>query len=197
MAVDIHKLIAAIIPDVYCESEQRKQVKAIVREGQKNRDASLFLKAASVAVPRAANTIEVESLEQLNPFDLPGQRCPLERRRIVFDDLGARLEGLCFWLWDYMTHTEGWKITKVIDSLALSPGSEVYADSLQQTSTAQNQTMKTLEGAQRDVQSILGLVEEMRLLKRIFHKEMREEFTDRPDFIDVSACSEVLRVCLL
>ncbi|MDA1277048.1 MAG: hypothetical protein O2960_23780, partial [Verrucomicrobia bacterium] len=25
-------------------------------------------------------------------------------------------------------------------------------------------------------------------LNRIFHKEMREEFTDRPDFIDVSGC---------
>ena len=76
MTVDIHHLIAAICPDVYCDPTARKEVKRILRVRLDAHDSLAWLKAAEVAQPREPNTEDLEHLQEMNPFDLPGLAPP-------------------------------------------------------------------------------------------------------------------------
>ena len=77
MAVDIHRLIAAISPEVYCAPASRKEVRKVLSAGVNTGDRIAYLKAAAIAVPREANSMDLHILEQTSPFEQPGQRGPI------------------------------------------------------------------------------------------------------------------------
>ncbi len=161
MAIDIHRLVAAIRPEVYCEKISCKKVKEILTsEAITSRAACL--KAAKVAIPREPNAIDLPILEEMNTFTCPGFRSPIERHQITFDDLGRPLEGLYFWLLDYMADTEGWKVTKLVDNLALNPATDLHSNMLQQTVSAQNEVMRILRATQNNLGEILKLTEDLK-----------------------------------
>lgn len=185
MAVDIHRLIAAIRPEVYCETVSRKKVTKIVASEAIN-GRSACLKAAKVALPRESNAIDLPTLEELNPFTCPGFRSPIERHQITFDDLGRPLEGLYFWLLDYMTDTEGWKVSKLVDNLALTPTTDLHSNMLQQTVSAQNEVMRILRAAQNVLDEILKLAENLKAEKEwliVFEQARSEDPASREDAV--------------
>ena len=70
--MDIHQLIAAINPDVFCGPTVRRQVKRMLREGWQRKDSSAYLGATAQAQPPEPNGITIEQLELENPFRRPG-----------------------------------------------------------------------------------------------------------------------------
>ena len=185
MTVDIHRLIAAIRPEVYCEKVYRKKVTKLVASEAINGRAAC-LKAAKVATPREPNAIDLQTLEELNPFTCPGFRSPIERHQITFDDLGRPLEGLYFWLLDYMADTEGWNVTKLVDNLTLTPTTDLHSNMLQQTVSAQNEVMRILRAAQNDLGEILKLAEDLKAEREwlvVFDKARSEDPASREDAV--------------
>jgi hypothetical protein len=47
--MDIHQLIAAIVPDVFCDVKARREVKSILSESPRRKDGFCYLKAAENA----------------------------------------------------------------------------------------------------------------------------------------------------
>src|ERR1044071_8976253 len=105
---ELHRLIAALNPDVYCESTVRKQVKQAIQEGRRKDDPMVFQKAAKTVQVRDAGAIDVSLLEEKHPSELPGQQSPIERHTLTYDSFGDSLEGIYFWLYDEMSHRLGW-----------------------------------------------------------------------------------------
>ena len=81
--MDIHQLIAAIVPDVFCDVKARREVKNILSEAAKQKDNSGFFRAAEKAQTLEPNQIAIEHLEDENPFRLPGFKSPIERHTLV------------------------------------------------------------------------------------------------------------------
>ena len=185
MAVDIHRLIATIRPEVYCEKVSRTKVTKIVAS-EAMTGSPTCQKAAKVATPCEPNAIDLQTLEELNPFTCPGFRSPIERHQITFDDLGRPLEGLYFWLLDYMADTEGWNVTKLVDNLALTPTTDLHSNMLQQTVSAQNEVMRILRAAQNDLGEILKLAEDLKVEREwlvVFDKARSEDPASREDAV--------------
>ena len=96
MAVNIHQLIAAILPDVYCDKSVRSEVKKIASiEG--------YLKAAEKAKPVETEFIDLEKEMFVgNPFKLTGLKNPTEKHLLVIEDISKGLEPIYFWMLDYI-----------------------------------------------------------------------------------------------
>lgn len=172
MAVDIHKLIAAIRPEVYCKKykEERgrtvnvlKAVKAAVKEGG-------YIKAAEVAEIRDAATLEIEKAEEKaleNLFKAPVLKDPIEKHSIVYDTSSAGtqlLEEIYFKILDVMSK-EFKQVDKVVDSFAASPGSGYFAEMSMKATRMQEEAMKILGGVNQVVKSILNIVYDLKEFK--------------------------------
>ncbi len=108
MAIDIHNLIAAINPDIYCDPSVKDEVKKIAKkEG--------FLKAAEKAKPKESNFIDHEQLALKNPFKSPALKDPVEKHALMYDAFGESLEPLYFWILDFLG-AEYKKIDKIVDN---------------------------------------------------------------------------------
>jgi hypothetical protein len=94
--MDIHNLIAAISPDVFCDPAARKEVKAILRAGFSSGDRLVYHKAAEKARLVEPNRHEIENLELQNPFSLPGFKSPVERHTLGYDCMDDSFEGFYF-----------------------------------------------------------------------------------------------------
>src|SRR2546423_13210175 len=96
MTTDIHRLIATINPDVYCDPSVRREVKQMTQD--KLNDLA-YVKAAEVARLRESN--QSEDFEVANPFELSGLRAPVERHTIVYDSMEESMESLYFFILDW------------------------------------------------------------------------------------------------
>src|SRR3989344_5704117 len=114
--VDVMKLIAAVSPDVYCDPENREEVKkAIQKDG--------YIEAVKkVKLIEASDIFEVHfsqdnALKSPRPLDAVALRSPLEKHRLVYDSPTETLEPIYFWVLDIMENifsTEG--LTKLTDN---------------------------------------------------------------------------------
>jgi len=105
--MDVHQLIAAIVPDVFCNVKARREVKNILSETVKHKDSSGCFQAAEKAQTLEPNQIAIEHLEEENPFRLPGFKSPIERHTLIYDSFDESLEAFYFWLLDELT-ADGW-----------------------------------------------------------------------------------------
>jgi len=157
LAVDIHQLVAAICPDVYCAPAARREVKRIFREALQQQDPLAYLEAAAKAQTLEANQISVERLELLNPFTLPGFASPIQRHTLVYDSFDDSLEAFYFWLLDELA-AEGFRVTKLADTFAAAPGSGLFAELTRRQGRAQQEAMRLWREAQSLVSDILRTV---------------------------------------
>ena len=71
MAIDIHNLIAAINPDLYCDSSLKKEVKRIVKEKG-------YLAAAEKAKPKKSEFLDLNKISFVNnPYLMLGIKSPI------------------------------------------------------------------------------------------------------------------------
>jgi len=157
--VNIHKLIAAISPDVYCDSSSREKVKKIVEEEG-------FLAAAKESKPIEStfmNLIDVNQ-ESDSVNDLPGLKAPSEKHLLIYDSFGESLEPIYFWILDMMSDLFKNK-EKLVDNFISSPGSGHFSEMGAKATKMQEEAMKIIGVANQLVKAILGLIYDLKEFK--------------------------------
>ena len=152
--VDIHQLIGALNPDVYCDPGTRGQVKKLLKASRGSRDEQGLLTAADKTRLVEANTMDLEPLEQENPFRLPGFKSPVERHTLAYDAFDESLEAFYFWLLNEL-QAESWTVSKLSDTFLATPGSALFADLVRRQTQAQHEATKLLREAQALIGDIL------------------------------------------
>jgi len=173
MATDIHKLIAAIAPEVYCESSVKKEVKEIAKEEG-------YLKAAEKAKLVDSSFIKFEKIIP-NPFELEGLKNPIEKHSISYDAYGESLEPIYFWILDYLNQKYG-KVTKFIDNFISSPGSAHFSEMGAKSTRMQEEAMKILGTANQLIKSILNIIydlKEFQMRLEIYDKLKSEKKSEK------------------
>jgi hypothetical protein len=159
MAVNIHNLIAAINPEVYCSPELRRDVKTIVKE------------EGHLAAAEKAETIESEYMDldqELtfpNPFKLNGIKNPIEKHKFEYDNFtGQGIEQIYFWLIDYINENFK-KSDKLIDNFVSSTGSSHFGDMSIRISQLQQSAQRSFELANTVLRSVLTMVYDLKDFK--------------------------------
>jgi len=159
MPVDIHKLIAAINPDLYCDPKVKKEVKALVKEEG-------YLAAAEVAEPKAVyGPIDFDKMKYKAPIEAAGLKDPIEKHNLSYEAMGEALEKIYFWILDNMSEQYKSGVTKTIDSFVSSPGSGHFAEMGQRATRMQDEAMKILGAVNQVVKSILNITYDLREFK--------------------------------
>jgi hypothetical protein len=171
MAVDIHNLIAAISPDVFCDPPARAEVKAIAKEKG-------YLAAADKAQPVKSKYMDVGEPTRkryavydreiiMDAFRLEGLKNPIEKHSLSYDAFGENLEPIYFWLIDNLEreYKDMKKIDKVIDNFVSSPGSGHFSELGQKATRMQEEAMKMLGAANQVVKSILNILYDLKEFK--------------------------------
>jgi hypothetical protein len=155
MPVSIHQIIAAICPDVFCHPAVRREVKRILRDRTSAGDPAAYLKAAQVAKPPEPNAENLDRLQEMNPFDLPGLKAPIEKHTLVYDAPGDSLERVYFLVLGLLEQQLGWQVVKLVDLVTASPGSSLAQQWGQRSSRAIEETLKLFHAAQEQTQRLL------------------------------------------
>jgi len=164
MGVNIHNLIAAIVPDVYCKPEKREKVKEILR---KEGAEGSYLKAAEVAEVVKMKYMDFEKQAFQSGFQFIGIKSPIEKHTLGYDisaNANEFLEQAYFWMVDYITK-EFEKSYKLTDNFIASPGSSLFTDFLTKTTRVQEEASRILGNVNTVIRSVINLVYELRELK--------------------------------
>ncbi len=158
MAINVHNLIAAINPDVYCSPELKSEVRAIAK--QKG-----FLAAAEMAKPGESDYMDLDK-ERLvsNPFKLNGIKNPIEKHSLIYDNFSQALEPIYFWILDYI-NKEYKESEKLIDNFVTSTGSAQFGEMGQRTTRMQEEAMKMMGTVGAIVKSILNIIYDLKEFK--------------------------------
>jgi hypothetical protein len=154
--LDINQLIAAIVPDVFCDVKTRREVKNILSKAAKRKEGFGYVEAAEKAQALEPDHIAIEHLEDENPFRLPGFKSPMERHTLAYDSFDESLEAFYFWLLDELT-ADGWDVSKLADTFLAAPGSGLFAELTRRESRAQQEAARLLREAHALVRDILRI----------------------------------------
>ncbi|MEK6850621.1 MAG: hypothetical protein AABX85_03530 [Nanoarchaeota archaeon] len=172
MAVNIHNLIAAINPEVYCEPNIEEEGKWInlrdrVKKIVKEKGYLVAAETAQVVEPKAMDLGEIGlpgSVENVNPFKLPGIKNPIEKHLLVYDSTSQNLEPIYFWILDnlYQEYKSMKQVDKLVDNFISSPGSGHFSETGQKATKMQDEAMKLIGVANQVVKSILNLIYDLK-----------------------------------
>ncbi len=158
MAVNIHNLIAAINPDLYCDLEVKKEVKKTAKEEG-------YLEAAKKAKPKQSEYIDLDNEKFIsNPFKLNGLKYPIEKHNLVYDNFSQALEPIYFWILDYINR-EYKESEKLIDNFVTSPGSAQFSEMGGRLTRMQEEAMKMMGTAGAVIKSILNIIYDLKEFK--------------------------------
>lgn len=157
MASNIHNLIAAISPDVFCDPSVRKEVKELVKkEG--------IAKAAEKAKPFISEEpFTYDSMKQ-NPLKNFGLRVPIEQHKLTYDSTAEGLEPIYFWILDFLSKSFK-NVEKIIDNFVSSPGSSHFSEFGQKATVMQREAANMLGSVNNVLKSILNLLYDLRDFK--------------------------------
>lgn len=159
MATDIHKLIATINPDIYCDKSVREEVKKIVKEEG-------YLKATEKAKTLEFKYMDFDKDELLSPFKKAGQKNPIEKYQLEYEATSNGLESIYFWIIDKIeTEGEYEKSEKLIDNFISSPGSAHFSEMGGKLTRMQEEASKWLGAANNVIKSILNLIYDLKDFK--------------------------------
>lgn len=167
MAVNIHNLIAAINPDIYCEpykDEEGKRISIIDRVKKAVKEGG-FLAAAEVAIPKESNSMDFEErIYYQNPFKLSGIKAPIEKHTLVYDSSAQNLEPIYFWILDtlYKDYKDMKQVDKIVDNFISSPGSSHFSEMGGKATRMQEEAMKIMATANQVVKSILNVIYDLK-----------------------------------
>lgn len=161
--VNIHNLIAAISPDVYCDPSVKSEVKKIVKESLEKKEPNAYIKASEKAKPISSDFIFNYDIKN-DPFKKWGLKSPIESHKIVYDSASEGLEPLYFWLLDYLNGPFK-KVDKIADNFASTVGSGHFSELGQKATQMQQQATKILGDVNTVIKSILGLLYDLKEFK--------------------------------
>ncbi|MEK6927805.1 MAG: hypothetical protein AABX11_05220 [Nanoarchaeota archaeon] len=159
MAADIHKLIAAISPDTYCDEEVKSEVKKITKE-------SGYLKASEKAKPVDPVFMDLIDIQYESLLDAPGIKKAIEKHVLINESTGESFEQLYYWIIDKLNDELGSdKVEKLWDSFVSSPTSQHFTEMISKSKNMQEEAMKMLGSANQVLKSIIQLLYDLREFK--------------------------------
>lgn len=164
MAVNIHNLIAAISPEVYCDPMNIDEVKKVVAE--KGYTPSAYLAAAAVSKPLEQQPMDLyDTPRMLSATSLLGIKAPSQKNLIIYEALNEGAEPIYFWILDKMS-LEGYKSSeKLVDNFVSSPGSGHFSEMGAKATKMQEEAMKMLGAANNVLKSILNIIYDLKEFK--------------------------------
>lgn len=157
MAVNIHNLIAAIVPDVYCDPSVKSEVKEIAKEKG-------YLEAAKKAKQKDIMFMDFIDIERKNACDAPGLKAPAEKHILIYDSFGEGLEPIYFWILDMMQNRFK-NVEKLVDNFVAAPGSNHFAEMGQRATRMQEEAMKIFGAINQVVKSVLNIIYDLKEFK--------------------------------
>jgi len=166
--VDIHKLIAAISPDVYCQ-KVKKQIDG------KDVDLIKWLKR-TIKYEGIKKDGVLKEVEPLKPGDMPaydyddakadalnlwGIKSPIEQHKLTYDSPAEGLEPVYFWLLDFLNGPYK-EIDKVTDNFVASPGSGHFSEMQGKATQMQQEASRTMGNVNTVLKSVLNLVYDLK-----------------------------------
>ena len=161
MATDIHNLIAAINPEIYCDPDLKDEVKKTVKDALERGDKDAYVQGAKIAKPKEVEFVDPEKIVLGNPFDTPGFKYPSEKHEVSYDLAMQSLEPIYFWLLDYI-NIEYKKSSKIIDNFVAAPGSGHYSEVGQKATRMQEEAIKIMGSANTVLRSILNIIYDLK-----------------------------------
>ncbi len=191
MAVNIHNLIAAIRPEVYCEEyiddngskvNLREQVKEIAKEKG-------YLAAAAKAKLIEATVFDWNDIGYIkydyrpsafNPADKLGLKRAVQQYKLAYDSSSESLEALYYWIIDQVVITEFRTINKIVDNFISAPGSGHFSEMGAKATKMQEEGMKMLGSANTVIRSILNIIYDLKefKLRLAVYDDMKSEDKD-------------------
>ncbi len=158
MAVNIHSLVAAISPDIYCDSSVRKDVKEILKKDG-------YLKAAEKAKPIKSDVLFNYDEAKRSALKKWGLKSPIEQHSLTYDSPAEGLEPIYFWLLDFLNSLFNNKVEKVSDNFSSTVGSGHFSEIGQKQTKMQEEAMKMLGAANQVIKSILNIIYDLKEFK--------------------------------
>lgn len=169
MAVNIHNLIAAINPDLFCDSEVRDEVKKIVKEEG-------YLTAAEKAKIKESEYIDFIDIQYKNAASASGLNVPIERHTLIYDSFSEGLEPIYFWILDKL-NDDYKKVDKIVDNFISSVGSAHFSEFGIKLTKMQEEAMKMMGSANTVIKSILNIIYDLKEFKMrlAIYEKLRSE----------------------
>ena len=155
MVLNIPKLVAAVCPEVFCEQKAINKVKRELRDYLWMGSHLAYLKAAALAEPVEPNAMALSRLIDENPFKLPGQRSPVEQHTLTLDHTDEPLEPIYFNLLDDLQSREGWRVTKLVDTVEGTHGAGFSSDLTRRVQQQQHNAAELMTRMQNQIRTLL------------------------------------------
>ncbi len=161
MTLDIHKLVAAINPDIYCDESVKGKVKDFLKK-ERN-----YAKASELAKLKEAKYMDFEKNAYKSFFKLEGIKNPIEQHELAYDSSGENLEPVYFWILDNLRkeYEDMQEVYKLVDNFVSSPGSGFFSEIGQKATRMQEEAMKILGNANQVVKSIINILYDLKEFK--------------------------------
>ena len=160
----IHKLIATVSPDIYCQRETEdketgevidlvKNIKKIIKERG-------YAKAVEKAQPIKTGDYPAYNYDKAkeDAMSLWGLKSPIEQHKIIYDSPAESLEPVYFWLLDFLSGGLYKKVEKITDNFVSSPGSGHFSELQGKASQMQQEASRTMGNVNTVLKSVLNLV---------------------------------------
>jgi hypothetical protein len=176
MGLNIHNVIAAINPKVYCMPFKNEYginediIEKVEKIKKENKDDVVkgIIKAASVARIKEPSFMDYESKSKAviygNAFEYKGLKNPIEKHFLSYDAFSENLEPIYFWILQTLEreYKDFDKIEKIIDNFSSSPGSGHFSEIGGKATRMQDEAMKILGGINNIIKSILNLIYDLK-----------------------------------
>ncbi len=196
MVADIHKLIAAISPDIYCKklvakggevTSPREQVKNFVKKtlsDPNSKDkAEVYVKAAAMAeVVDSDYTDIMGSRFAYGAFEKKGLKNPIEKHLLRYNISSQSLESIYFTLIDLIEREFGSYPDKIVDNFVSTAGSGHFAELGARASRMQEEAMKIFATANTVIRSILNIIYDLKEFKirlEVYNKHNSKDHKER------------------
>ncbi|HVY01478.1 MAG TPA: hypothetical protein VHA12_01805 [Candidatus Nanoarchaeia archaeon] len=177
MAVNIHNLIAAINPQIYCDESVRKEVAELSEKGE-------YLKAAEKAKPITPGYIDPDKAYTTAAVDAKWLKDPVEKHELVYDSPGENLEPIYFWILEYLRENKYKNVEKLLDNFISSEGSGHFSEMGMKATKMQEEAMKILGNANTVIKSIINILYDLKEFKtrlEVYNKLKSENPKEKQD----------------
>lgn len=162
----IHKLIATISPDVYCQrlkETEQGEVIDIVKKVRKKIQEIGYSKSKGEAVVLKAENMPAFNYEEAkaDALNLWGLKSPIEQHKITYDSPTEGIEPIYFWLFDFLGNLYK-DIEKITDNFVSSPGSGHFSEMQGKATQMQQEASRTMGNVNTVLKSILNLVYDLK-----------------------------------
>ncbi|MEK6916087.1 MAG: hypothetical protein AABW89_06110 [Nanoarchaeota archaeon] len=167
----IHRLIATVSPETYCQKFKEENDGKIVdlvkkvRETIKEKD---YIKASEQVKTLKAGDLPAFSYDvaKADAMNLWGLKSPLEEHKITYDSPAEGLEPIYFWLLDFLSGGIYDKnVEKITDNFVSSPGSGHFSEMQGKATQMQQEASRTLGNVNTVLKSVLNLVYDLKEFK--------------------------------